>query len=83
MRRNPMSIVAMSLLSEPPVPGEGYLPREGLATFMRLDEDDQDFVSDVYSLADSTPSELHDAWRVFTSLAGKDRGDHSNGAGDR
>lgn len=77
MRRNPMSIVAMSLLADPPVPGEGYLPREGLATFMRPDEDDHDFVSDVFSLARTPDKELHDAWRVFTSLAGKEEGHNS------
>ena len=70
MRRNPISLVNMNLLTDPPKPGE-TIDRQGLSNFMREDEDDNDFASDVYTLADSSAAELHAHWRIFTELAGK------------
>lgn len=70
MQRNPISLLNLTLLTDPPKPGE-IVSREGLSNFMRDDEENNDFASDVYTLADSTSSELHAHWRVFTEIAGK------------
>jgi glycosyltransferase involved in cell wall biosynthesis/5'(3')-deoxyribonucleotidase len=68
MRRSHFSFVNLTLLESPKVKVESQEQLKQFGEFIRPDEEEGNFGSDVYALNNSTNEDLRQSWRVFTAM---------------
>ena len=72
MRRSHFSFVNLTLLESPQVAVESTEQLKNFGEFIRPDEEEVNFQSDIYSLNKASNEDLQQSWRVFTALKNAD-----------